>query len=392
MRILVEQSAYGMTNHGDTAMLQVSVRRLEKLWAKAYIEVITSNAALPKEYCPTAHPLVDTWHERSQQVYLLADHQIDVIGQEKGHVDAVRKADFVMASGGGYIKDTFLSHGAEVLARLEEAINMSKPIAVMGQGFEPLSNPALRAKAQCVLPESELVGCRERRIGRATLVALGVDPTRIVVTGDDSVELSYRERLPAVGAGIGVNLRVAWYSGVDERKVEILREVLHRAARKHGAPLIPLPISMRSPSDAEYIKQLLKGYTYATNIGGGNLDDPLKIIGQTGRCRVVVAGSYHAAVFALSQGIPVIGLSQSPNYMNKFQGLNAQFGDDCHVLSFDDVDFPMKFAHALDQAWETAEQARPGLLENAEHQIEAGLAAYQRLYRQIEARSASVRR
>jgi colanic acid/amylovoran biosynthesis protein len=273
------------------------------------------------------------------------------------------------------------------LGTLQEAVNLGKPAATMSQGFEPIANPGLRAKAQCVLPQLELVGCRERKLGPATLVALGVDPARIVVTGDEAIELSYRERPKAPGKGIGVSLRVAWYAGVDGRQVEAFRDVLFQATRKLGAPLIPLPISMRSPSDPHYIHQLLRGCADTAN-GGENLDDPLRIVRQTGRCRVVVVGSYHAAVFALSQGIPAIGVIHSSYYSNKFQGLRAQFDDDCYVLGFDDLDFREKFAHTLDKAWKTAGQARPRLLEAAEEQIEARLAAYQRLYRQIEARKA----
>jgi colanic acid/amylovoran biosynthesis protein len=130
---------------------------------------------------------------------------------------------------------------------------------------------------------------------------------------------------------------------------------------------------MRSPSDSRYLHQILRGCASAEN-EIGNLDDPLKIVRQIGRCRVVIAGSYHAAVFALS---------------HKFEGLKAQFGNDRYVLRFDDYDFREKFAQTLDKAWATAGEAGPRLLEAAEEQVKARLAAYQRLYRQIKARRAN---
>jgi polysaccharide pyruvyl transferase WcaK-like protein len=53
---------------------------------------------------------------------------------------------------------------------------------------------------------------------------------------------------------------------------------------------------------------------------------------------VVVAGSYHAAVFALSQGIPVVALVKSPYYVNKMVGLGDQFGAGCEIVRLDEGD------------------------------------------------------
>jgi colanic acid/amylovoran biosynthesis protein len=44
---------------------------------------------------------------------------------------------------------------------------------------------------------------------------------------------------------------------------------------------------------------------------------------QVRRCRTVVTGSYHAAVFALAAGVPVVCLSKSSYYDQKFSGLAA---------------------------------------------------------------------
>ena len=44
------------------------------------------------------------------------------------------------------------------------------------------------------------------------------------------------------------------------------------------------------------------------------------------RCRLVVTGSYHAALFALSMGVPAIGIATSRYYEDKFLGLADQFG------------------------------------------------------------------
>ena len=53
----------------------------------------------------------------------------------------------------------------------------------------------------------------------------------------------------------------------------------------------------------------------------------LRLIEQISRCRLVIVGSYHAAVFALAQGVSAIGLAGNAYYLQKFEGLAAnQFG------------------------------------------------------------------
>ena len=46
------------------------------------------------------------------------------------------------------------------------------------------------------------------------------------------------------------------------------------------------------------------------------IDDVLTAIAD---CRVVVTGSYHAAVFALSMGVPAVGLAASRYYARQVQ-------------------------------------------------------------------------
>ncbi len=116
------------------------------------------------------------------------------------------------------------------------------------------------------------------------------------------------------------------------------------------------------------------------------------VLEQGSRCRVVVTGSYHAAVFALSQGIPVVGIGDSLHYMTKLRGLAYQFGDACTIVAVRDEDFRQRVADAIDHAWAAAEEVRPGLLDAAADQIEAGRAAYRRLPGLIEHPSSPDRR
>jgi colanic acid/amylovoran biosynthesis protein len=154
--------------------------------------------------------------------------------------------------------------------------------------------------------------------------------------------------------------------------------------------LIPVPIArLDRESDARSIRQILAGYDDGSD-GGQNLGSPLKVIKQVARCRVVVTGSYHAGVFALSQGIPVVGLVKSPYYADKFLGLADQFGAGCQVIFLDEEQFREKLAEAIDTAWRAAEHVRLPLLEAAKRQIEVGWDAYRRVYELVEPQRSAV--
>lgn len=110
---------------------------------------------------------------------------------------------------------------------------------------------------------------------------------------------------------------------------------------------------------------------------------------------MVITGSYHAAVFALAQGIPAVCIEKSAYYSQKFCGLREQFGEGCAVVEAAESDFGFRLEHAIEHAWRSADDLRPRLLEAAASQIEKGRAAYARVFkrfREPECRVAAVHR
>ena len=108
----------------------------------------------------------------------------------------------------------------------------------------------------------------------------------------------------------------------------------------------------------------------------------MKVIEQAGRCRIVITGAYHAAVFALSQGIPVVGLA-SDDYSAKFLGLQDQFGLGCETVSLGAQDASERLAAAAERAWQSAEKVRLPLQEAARRQVALSQGAYERIRENI---------
>jgi colanic acid/amylovoran biosynthesis protein len=421
MRILVEPGSYHCLNLGDVAMLQVLVARLSHLWPGAAIQVLTDAPDRLLAYCPKVQPvdargrrvwfqdgclfspfhrllweplssrLTDLEREARRRypslVEALLRFKNRISGRDRQDLSeflkAIREAHLIIVSGQGSINDAFHGHALNLLGVLGMAIRRGTPTALFGQGLGPLSNNRLRARVKEVLPFVTRLALREGRASLPLLESLGIDLSNVVVTGDDAIEPAYVARTREIGNEIGVNLRLAPYSQAGSSLVERVRLPLRQAASTYGASLVPVPIAIDDEtSDARAIRLLIDGYERPAD-AEQYLDTPLKVIKQVGRCRVVVAGSYHAAVFAMAQGISTVCLAKSEYYVDKFMGLADQFGAGCKVIMLDDARLSEKLQSAVEDAWRQAEGVRPLLLDAAVRQIEASRAAYYTFHQQV---------
>lgn len=417
MRILVEPCGHAMVNVGDIAMLTVATARLRELWPDAEIGVITEVPDRLALHCPgtmsvpaegrrvwleephlgerihrlfpaTAASGLRTVEERVRRRWpSVASSTIRLRRRLRRlrnadlteFLDWLYSADLVVASGAGLLADPYAPRARSVLELLEIAIGRGAPTAMFGQGVGPLTDERIRAVARRVLPKVQLIGLREERSGRPELRALGVENRRLVATGDDAIELALkRASNPRKGGGIGVGIRVARYSGVTEEALAAIAAVLRRAATRHGSELIPVPISFYAKErDAMMIARVIEIDEAAIP----PLDTPSALIDQVGRCRLVVTGSYHGAVFALAQGIPAVGLAGSEYYVAKFRGLADQFGGGCAMVGLDQPRLEERLEAAIEESWRSMPAFAPRLVQAAERQVAQGRDAYRDLHR-----------
>ena len=420
-RIVVENGAYSCRNMGDVAMLQVVVDRLTALWPQATIKVLTTNPNQLLRFCPSVVPVVVDFESRrawlsgisvlgrfrqklpaklssslemlEEQFWLrfpgANDLCINLRARALGkplpapparYRNLLIEADLVAICGGGFINDCFKESACDLLDELKAVLHAGVPVVAFGQGIGPITDPALEAKARAVLPHLKTIGLREGRSSLPLLESLGVPRDRIHVTGDDAIEPAMLRRPSSLGNAIGVNLRLADYAGTDETTADKLREPLRRAAQALNSSLIPVLISFHNvfhnkiDSDREAVGRLLDDGNQGSHAVTESPDDA---IGAIGKCRVVVTGSYHGAVFALAQGIPVVGLWQSEYYEQKFTGLQQQFPGGCLLIDLKLPSASAEIEDAIHEAWESAERVRESLIEAAVRQVELGRALYQ---------------
>jgi len=406
-------------NMGDVSMLQVAVDRLHDLFPTARIEVLTDSAENLLRFCPTAVPLDNRgralWFANTvlpgRYSKVTPQRIVDLLVRLRGTIrsrypkflkailvrrlkaqnrrgDAetveaftrsLEEADLVLISGAGGFYDGCRTWNFEILDLIEAAIQRKTPVVMLGQGLGPLSDSAVIKRAAKILPLVDFITLRGGRESFSILRSLGVAESKIRTTGDEALELAYASRAAELGAGLGIGLRFGASATVNDDELECLRPILHNFARRHHVPLVPLPIAIQAYTrDDLAIKRVLSGFDDECD-GGKTLDSPLKVIEQVGQCRVVVTGAYHAAVFALGQGVPVVSLAKSAYFAGKLLGLEDQFGSGCQTVLLNEPGWPEKLKDSIERAWQNADLLHETLLATARRHIDLSRESYQQI-------------
>lgn len=413
MRLLIDQGGYLFANLGDWAMLQVTLGRIRKLFPQAQLHVMTRTAELLLRSGEDAAPLTTKARAKAigREAALplvgrvlpelewgmqrnfpglagrLAQAWSLVNGQQRRgvreYLECLRGCDAVISSGGGFLADEF-PHPAEAICReFCLAQDMGKMTAMFGIGLGPVETPALQRWCGRALPRLSYISVREDIASPAILKRLGMPEERMCVTGDDAVAVAYEMRSETVGSGVGVNLRLNQHSQLNVGALGRLTGRIIEFAEARRSELVPCPIAFFPKyNDAQ---ALVEAFGSGKGIGDGGMDihTPQDVLRRTNRCRIMITGSYHPAVFALSQGIPTILLGRSPYYLLKHRGLAAQFGEGGKVIAVGEDGWEEQLTAAMDEFWMRAEELRPGLLQQARRQIALAEEAYSRFAQQL---------
>lgn len=426
-RIVLDPGTVDCTNLGDVAMLQVAIARLAALWPSATIHVFTGDAAALARHCPGVCPVSEgargEWfadrfflgrvhrflpqgasrrlvatkaavrrrHPALMDSAMRLRTKLHRTGREemRAFLDVMDRADLIALAGQHALADPFRARARMILEMLEGAVWRGIPTAMFSQAVGPLTDREVRARAREVLPRVGLITVREARTSVPLLEELGVSRSRMLMTGDDAIALAFPAGATASREALGVNLRITPVAGADPSTIDRVRRPLLAFARARDVPLVPLPAAHHAvAADARVLRELLAEYD-ETSDGGLTIDTTGALIAAVGRCRIVVSGAYHVAVFALAQGIPVVALARSEYYRSKYVGLEDLFGAGCDTVRLDDREFETHLREAMERAWTHADALRPRLLEAAERQVRASEAAYARFATMVNAGGSS---
>lgn len=263
------------------------------------------------------------------------------------------------------------------------AAHSAQATAMFSHGFCPMEDPELFARCVSVLRGLSLIALRETITGPALLEKMEIDGSCVLITGDDATELAYEARPATLGADLGFNLRIATITNMEDSWANHLRPALLGFAQSRGLNLVPLPIARQQDMDATAIRKVISGYPRVAE-EAWSARTPLDVIRLAGRCRLVVTAAYHAAVFALSQGIPTVCLCRSEYFRAKLDGLARQFGEGCRVLPLCPKTTPRVLPALMQELWDAAPQISASLQDAARRQIRESEKAYS-LFRRLVA-------
>ncbi len=388
MRIILDNGAYTLRNMGDVAMLQAAVKRMRAMVCDPELLILTSSPELLNRYCPGTRPLTvksrDCLFESdrpagsnvSEAWRRIKGRWRSVPSEAREFQQAMDEADAVFLCGGGFLNDINPYQTRPVLRMLADAARRGKRTGLFSQGLGPLEDPELLSLLRRTCKAGVPFALRESLYGPGILSRASVRAGQVVITGDDAVEMAWARGAATGGNGLGFSMRQVSYSEVESRHLEITGRAIADLRTRLGVKTIPLPISFNTHERDSEVVALVTG----TEVAPVAMDTPETLMAAAAECRVVVTGTYHAAVFALAQGIPCVCFYVSNYYRNKLEGLAKQFPGGCEVVNLDAEGAAERLVNGALMFWETSGAALCSRLrQSAEEQVRSARSFYRRV-------------
>jgi colanic acid/amylovoran biosynthesis protein len=296
-----------------------------------------------------------------------------------GFAREIRRADMVVCTGGGFMNDVFFTrHAAGVLATLAAAQQLGRPTAMFGQGIGPLRRSWNVQRAEEVLERLRALGLRSAELGPFASVLESAHNWE--VTGDDALSVAGVEQPAAQGVAIGLNVRPRLYAGVGFVELNKVRAAIREVATVLSASVAAIPIAInQEASDFDAIAAIAP--SVRDSAPPENTADLRRSVAT---CRIVITCSYHAAVFALARGIPIVALSCTDYYSTKFAGLSALFPDGAVTRLDLRADHGPSIVAGAVAAWNTKESKRDEMVRAAREMVERSRVLWESFHADVE--------
>ena len=335
---------------------------------------------------------IHVWH------YPVLTQMLDLAAGRRNPVLAallreVRRCSILMIGGGGNLTSTCapLLRLRSLLAGCAQANGI--PVVVTGQQVGPALTPTDEALLRRWLPRCALVGVRDRlSFGKA--LELGVPPDRLVLSGDDALDLEAEAYpLPGRCAGrvrplIGLSLHnpapAAGRQAVLAGMVACLAPWL--AAVEADILMLPhLRAAVPHRCDVRFARDFaaLSGLGERIRIVDDAACRDVHIKYLTSQLDFLVTTRFHGAVFALSSSVPVVSFHTDAYSRSKMDGLFDYFGAEVRSSQWGMPEARLR----VEACWEQRPQQRARLHEAREAVMRPHMEARQSLVSLLEAKA-----
>lgn len=248
-------------------------------------------------------------------------------------IEAVRAADGVAIAGGGNIMSNWPTHIFERGTLGEIARVTGTPLVISGQTIGPYLTADDEVLVTRLLTRAALVGVRESHSYDYAL-RFGVDPAKLQLTVDDASFLGYDA--PASTAVGEPYCAVTLSSHLNGEDPEVFdrrtAELLDGIAKRTGLTIAFFAHFGSFHSDISYgdtrVHDRVRAHMTTPNVSVVTTSDSISAAQFSRGASLVVSSRYHPAVFAVSAGVPTVGVPVDDYTTAKLTGALGNFGQD----------------------------------------------------------------
>lgn len=333
----------GMIHIGDEAMFDEFVTRMRERGADRVIGVSSNPEESATRYGIDAIAQLgfrglDRAQQRDRLELVRRAASGDAVADDRvlAVVGAIRSSSGVAITGGGNLASTWPANIAERAAIAMIAAICGVPLVVSGQTLGPELTPEDLDSVGALLRSAALVGVRE---GASFQVAtrLGVDAASLEQTVDDASFLGHP------GGPTGDHLAVTLSShlgGIDrETAIHAFASLLDRTVAATGLRLVfvcHFGSLSRDEIRGDAVLHHAVAQRMATSVVHAPVGDSAAAAALARTAALVISSRYHPVVFAVSSGVPAVGISVDGYTAVKLTGALGNFGQ-ASVVPLDEV-------------------------------------------------------
>lgn len=321
---------------GDEAMAEVAIERLGKLVGKENLILGCADPAqVPATYGIKAfafYHIPDDYFRR-----MLWRRPLSYLKNFAINLYQVIRCDKIIVCGGGNMTSVW-PHVLESRLRLLKLANaFNKDIYLVSQTIGPYDQ-AHRQEVDRVLPKAKWIGTRDLHFSHTQVSS----PVHFALDDACYLEKHHTEVTKAISDQYKpfacVSMRK--FGQMDDLATSRVAQAIHRAIEANGLKTVFIPHHAPNGTDgdirlANHIRHLWKENDF-------KLIDPIPLASAlkalTADSELVVSMRYHQLIFALSTGVPAVGIYVDQYTEAKLRGAFEAFGLKPLVTSIDDVD------------------------------------------------------
>jgi polysaccharide pyruvyl transferase WcaK-like protein len=346
---------YSSGNPGDEAILKATIYRLEGIHPGSHYYIlkekkdfnVSFDMSISYEFCffeplvvikvfkKNSHLLTGLYRRSFPISFYLFRYLFQIGARVEG---LIKKADYVVFVGGGYLNSFYNLLEMNYLCRL--AKRTGKPVYLLGQTIGPFTRTAdIRiAKDIC----AGVAGISLRDEGSFKEIKEYFGKTKLGI--DEAFYLKYFDKKvhddPRSSFCIGLNLRfVEGLTDKIRRDIADALDLFSGSITVYRPEVLFIPMEISRCSDDRVEGYKIKNVSFK-NLDYHMLESPISLedrIAAIRKTRLFLGMRYHTLVFAIAHSIPCIGIYGDEYYSRKIYGLFKQFGIEEYTVSLSNI-------------------------------------------------------